>query len=334
FCNDLLVQSALKIMDEDTHWRRCPKHILPSWQRLQLLHPQPNTSDLAAGDHRALFTVLRENRTGHLMLPNALRETVIRSALQSNSLLVRQEAERADDEQNKSRPGDDPRLSRERFRRARDHRAVQIALDMRDIEDATVVARAAVNAGADFIEIGDPLIKEAGISSIERVRNAVPEATIVAEMMSSDWGRDQVLLAAQAGADIVQLIGPATVASVSAAVEAGQRLGVPILLDTPIATSHRWVTDMERAGVDGFTVTTNIDLGIGNVTALDAARAIRTWTQLPVAVSGGFSTTDHAVFSNPNWDILIVGRSVADAVDPVTAAAHIVELAHRNGRHS
>lgn len=70
-------------------------------------------------------------------------------------------------------------------------------------------------------------------------------------------------------------IGPASTASVTAAIDAGQRLGVLILLDVP-ATTHRWVTVMERAGVDGFTIT--IDLGIGNTTALDAARELRAWT--------------------------------------------------------
>ncbi|WP_281287589.1 hypothetical protein [Amycolatopsis rhizosphaerae] len=34
----------------------------------------------------------------------------------------------------------------------------------------------------------------------------------------------------------------------------------------------------------------------------------------------------------PDWDILIVGRSVADVVDPATTAARIVELAHRTDR--
>lgn len=153
-------------------------------------------------------------------------------------------------------------------------------------------------------------------------------------MMSADWGRDQVLLAVEAGADIVLLIGPATTASVSAAVEAGQRLGVPILLDAPTNATRQWVSDMERAGVDGFAITTNIDVGIGSTTAFETAHTLRSWTRLPVAVSGGFSVADHTQLTNADWDILIVGRSVTDAVDPVTAAAHIVELAHQIGRQA
>ncbi|WP_116051396.1 orotidine 5'-phosphate decarboxylase / HUMPS family protein [Amycolatopsis palatopharyngis] len=334
-----LVRSALAAMNTDPGWRHCPRHIRPSWERLQILHLPDRHPDVMAGDnhdrddHGALLTVLREARTGQLVLSPPLRQAVVARAQRSSSWLVRQEAARTGAESHSAGNEDDPRLSRERFRRARGQRAVQIALDLRDINDAITVARAAVAAGADFIEIGDPLIKEVGVRAIEQIKAAVPEATIVAEMMSADWGRDQVLLAAQSGADIVLLIGPATTASVSAAAEAGQRLGVPILLDAPTATTHRWVIDMERAGVDGFTITTNIDLGIGSTTALDAARTLRSWTQLPVAVSGGYSTTDHAIFASPDWDILIIGRSIADAVDPASAANHIVELAHRTERH-
>lgn len=330
-----LVTAALETIASDRSWRQCPSHIRPSTQRLQLLHDTEfrDKSSTAENDHRALLTVLREIRTEYLVLPPSLQRGLVGRALRSDSWLVRQEAESAATGTQCGRDGDDLRLSRERFRRARDHRAVQIALDMRDIDNAIAVARAAAEAGADFLEIGDPLIKEVGVRAIEEVKAIVPEATIVAEMMSADWGRDQVVLAAQAGADIVLLIGPATTASVSAAVEAGQRLGIPILLDTPPATTHRWVTDMERAGVDGFTVTTNIDIGIGSTTALEAAHTLRSWTQLPVAVSGGFSATDHAVFASPDWDILIVGRSVADAIDPSSAATRIVELAHHTERH-
>lgn len=149
-------------------------------------------------------------------------------------------------------------------------------------------------------------------------------------MMSADWGRDQVEQAADAGADLVLLIGPATRASVTAATDAASRLGVPLLLDIPLGhVTASWITDMENAGVDGFTVTTNIDLGVGTDHPLTATRAIREWTQLPVAVSGGFSVTDQSVLSSPDWDILIIGRSIAEAVDPAAAAEQLLGLVHR-----
>ena len=333
-----LVRAALDVVNTEPSWSYVPVHVRPHRERLRLLHTlveddAPHARalpDVGAGDHRALLTILREIRTGHLVVPQDVRARLLRSARCGDRWLVQREAERMAEA---SGDDDAPYLLREEFRRTRGLRKVQIALDLHDIHDALRVARAAADAGADFIEVGDPLIKQAGIRAIEKVKAAVNDTLVIAEMMSADWGRDQVVLAAEAGADIVQLIGPATTASVRAAVNAGQRLGVPVVLDVPVRTSHRWIIDMERAGVDGLVVTTNIDIGVGSTTPLDATRTFREWTALPVAVSGGFSTVDGAVFASPDWDILIVGRGVTDAVDPATAAKNLVELVHLSGRH-
>ena len=136
-------------------------------------------------------------------------------------------------------------------------------------------------------------------------------------------------LAVEAGADIVLLIGPATIASVSAAVDASRRLDVPLVLDIPGSQlSRAWVRGMERAGVDGFTITTNIDLGVGGRGPLDAAGLVRSWTRLPVAVSGGFGATDRAVARSGDWDIAIIGRGISEAVHPGDAARQVLSLIH------
>lgn len=328
-----LIRTALAITANDPTWSRAPAHIRPSRDRLRILHTPGDTHDpphattTVHHDQRAWITVLRELRTRHLKPTDPHYDQLINTARHSDHWLVRREADRA---AAVARQSEEPLRASEQFRRHRGQRRVQIALDLHDITDALHIARAAADAGADCIEIGDPLIKAAGIRAIEHVKAAVGDTHVLAEMMSADWGRDQVLLAVQAGADIVQLIGPSTSASVRAAVEAGRRLDVAVTLDVPLNTNHRWIADMERAGIDGLTVTTNIDIGIGSTAPLDVARHLRSWTELPVAVSGGFSTTDTAVFTNPNWDILIVGRSVIDAVDPATAVHHLVELIHFN----
>ncbi|GAA4010602.1 hypothetical protein GCM10022247_36020 [Allokutzneria multivorans] len=325
--NDL-VSSALEVLTTDATWSTAPAHVQPNAQRFLLLHNAIGQREVTRGTHRALFGLLRESRTGWTRLPALVQETLLRTAAGSASWLVRREAEALAAPVEEASPRED---SREAFRRRRGRRSLQVALDMQDIDDALSVARAAAEAGADFLEVGDPLIKRAGLDAVEQIKRAAPETLVVAEMMSADWGRDQVEAAAEAGADVILLIGPSTVSSVSAAVEAGRRLGVPIVLDVPTTQlTQRWIAEMERVGVDGFTVTTNIDLGIASTAALARARTIRSRTRLPVALSGGFSTTDHAIIGSTDWDILIVGRAVTDAVNPVTAARRMAELVHAN----
>jgi len=282
----------------------------------------PGTRQTPLTDHRALFGVLREIRTGSLQPPDHIRTRLIAQADASNNWLVSREV--ASLQATDPGPGD-IRSSKEAFRRLRDNHAVQVALDLHDLTLAVTVAQAAAAAGARFVEVGDPLIKSAGVTAIEHIKRAVPHTAVVAEMMSADWGRDQVILAAEAGADVVLLIGPASTASVAAAVEASRRLGVPLMLDVPPGRlDPTWVHAMERTGVDGFAITTNIDLGVAGPHPLDHAHTLRSWTRLPVAVSGGFGTADDIAVTNPAWDILIVGRSVTDAVDPATAAQQLI----------
>lgn len=313
-----LTGDTLDIVRGDPSWRTCPDHIAKLLERLHLLNNASNTSGNGDARAHALFGLLRELRTGWINVPPATRAALVGEGLESPSWLVRKEATTMRDIV--QRLGQDSQLDtpptlRQTFRRLRDGRSIQVALDLHDLDQAVEVAIAAAGAGADLIEVGDPLIKTIGLRAVEIIKRSVPDTTIVAEMMSADWGRDQVQLAAEAGADVVLLIGPATTASVSAAVDAGRRLGVPILLDVPTAhTTQIWVRDMERAGVDGFTITTNIDLGVGVHPPLTKAHTVRGWTRLPVAVSGGFSATDYAILDSADWDIMIVGRSVAEAV--------------------
>jgi 3-keto-L-gulonate-6-phosphate decarboxylase/HEAT repeat protein len=331
-----LASAATELLLAQESWRRPPAHVAPLLQRLLILSGLPGPDHLQNARHRALFLLLREIRSGWPTLPDAVRRSILQEAQASQDWLVRQEADAAltipDGDALSGFPAD-VSLRRTAYRRLRGQRHLQVALDMHDLGEATTVAVAAAEAGADFLEVGDPLIKRVGLAAVEHLKRHVPKTPLVVEMMSADWGRDQVILAAQAGADIVLLIGPASTSSVAAAVEAGRRLGVPIMLDAgQHRVSRQWVRDMERAGIDGLTVTTNIDLGIAGRDPLNSARILRSWTQLPVAITGGFSPSDHALIASPDWDVLIVGRSIADAVDPASAARTIVELVRNDHR--
>lgn len=316
-----LDERICSILVTDETWRCCPAHVRAFMERLLLItgvHRKEHTDAY----HRALFALLREIRTGFLRLPDDVRAQLIDQARESTHWLVRREVANLD---GRIYGPLDIRGSKEFFRRLRDSRSVQIALDVRDIHQAAAVAQAAAAAGVQFIEVGDPLIKSAGVAAIEHIKQRIPDVAVVAEMMSADWGRDQVILAAEAGADIVLLIGAASTASVSAAAEASRRLGVPIVLDVYHGrVDQTWVHAMERIGVDGFAITTNIDLGVAGPHPLEQARLLRSWTKLPVAVSGGFDIADDVVNTDPSWDILVVGRSVTDAVDPAAAAKYLI----------
>ncbi len=320
--DDRLISRALEHIRNDPAWRARPASVAVQLSRLELL-ARNDFQTVTVQDEKyveePLFALLREIRTGHQAVSVAVAQRLASRGRRSRNPFLIREAHR-----------ETPLLSREEYRGLRGSRAIQVALDVHDVESAQRVALAVASVGVDFIEVGDPLIKRVGLDAIRAVKETCPQVRVVAEMMSADWGRDQVAMAAQAGADAVLLIGPATTASVRAAAQAGLRLGVPVALD--VSTAHAdaaWVRAMESAGVDALAVTTNIDLGVGGRTPLQAAERIRRWTRLPVLVSGGFSAADRTALTSPEWDVLVIGRSVTEATDPARALRELNETIGR-----
>lgn len=51
-----------------------------------------------------------------------------------------------------------------------------------------------------------------------------------------------------------------------------------------------------------------------------------------MAVSGGFGLTEGPLIRSADWDVLIVGRSITEAVNPTAAITSIMSLRQRSGR--
>ncbi|HNX27550.1 MAG TPA: orotidine 5'-phosphate decarboxylase, partial [Phycisphaerae bacterium] len=66
---------------------------------------------------------------------------------------------------------------------------LQVALDFVELGRAMEVARAAVAGGADYIEVGTPLIKSEGLDAVRQIRAAFPDKVIIADTKTMDAGR-------------------------------------------------------------------------------------------------------------------------------------------------
>lgn len=122
------------------------------------------------------------------------------------------------------------------------------------------------------------------------------------------------------------LIGPASVLAVRATVEAARRYGMALVIDVPHGhCSDMWVKSMEECGVDGFVLTENIDIGTSGPFIGESAENLRRWTELPIALSGGFDLPDILTALDYDLDILIVGRGVVDTTDPPSAALALMD---------
>ncbi len=118
-------------------------------------------------------------------------------------------------------------LSRQQLTRG----LVQISLDLSTTDDALRLAAIAVEAGADWLEAGTPLLVAEGTGAIRALRKEFPDHPIVADLKIMDGGYGETRLVADAGADAVTVMARSHDATVERACEAGAEFGLLVMGD-------------------------------------------------------------------------------------------------------
>lgn len=111
------------------------------------------------------------------------------------------------------------------------HGIVQISLDLKNMDDALRMAAIAVEAGADWLEIGTPLAMAEGAHAVRRLRQEYPDTPLIADLKIMDGGYGEARMYAEAGADAVVVMGRAHDATVQRVCEAGADFGLLVMGD-------------------------------------------------------------------------------------------------------
>ena len=75
---------------------------------------------------------------------------------------------------------------------------VQISIDCETLEEAMKIADASVEAGADILEVGTPLLLGEGVHAIRAIRKKYPDKPIVADVKIMDAGYAEAKMCAEA----------------------------------------------------------------------------------------------------------------------------------------
>lgn len=209
---------------------------------------------------------------------------------------------------------------------------LQVALDLMHLKRALAIAKEAVQGGADWIEVGTPLLKSEGAESVRALRRAFPGRTIVADMKTMDVGAFEVEIAAKAGADIVTVMGLSDDATISESVLTARRYGAKVMVDLMNVhdkeTRARQVVDL---GAEHVCLHVGIDEQMhGHASPLDVVRQVVEAVKVPVAVAGGINQANARDFVRAGATIIIVGGAIIKAED-VRSAAEAVKSAMRSG---
>jgi 3-hexulose-6-phosphate synthase/6-phospho-3-hexuloisomerase len=201
---------------------------------------------------------------------------------------------------------------------------LQLALDFVDLQRALKNAKEGVAGGADWLEAGTPLIKSEGLQAIRELRRLFPSMTIVGDMKIMDAGRAEVEVAAKAGANIVDVLGAASDATIRECIEAGKNYGAKIVVDMiavedPVARAKQ----VEEMGADFVTIHCAIDEQMEGKDPFDTLRKVAEAVSVPVGVAGGINSETAAKAVEAGASIVIVGGAITKALEPEKATSEI-----------
>ena len=205
---------------------------------------------------------------------------------------------------------------------------LQVALDLMHLKRATEIAHEAVNGGADWIEVGTPLIKSEGAESIRVMRREFPGKKIIADTKTMDVGSFEVEIAAKAGADVITVMGLADDSTISEAVMAARKYGAEIMVDMlNIADIPERSVTAEKLGVSYICIHVGIDQQMrGKNASSDVLKRTAAAVSIPVAVAGGITAETARGLVKAGASIIIVGGGMIKT-DDITAAAENIRKA-------
>lgn len=202
---------------------------------------------------------------------------------------------------------------------------LQVALDLIQLNRAVVIAKEAVDGGADWVEVGTPLVKSEGADAVRAMRREFPEATIVADVKAMDVGGLEVEIMAKAGADIVTVLGLADDATIEEAVSVSRKYGASVMVDMiRVPDRVARAKEVEKLGARYICLHMGIDSQMkGEEPPIDVLRRMVSETGLPVAVAGGITADTAREYVEAGASAVIVGGGIIKAPDIRSAAATV-----------
>ena len=200
---------------------------------------------------------------------------------------------------------------------------IQVSLDVTTISEALDMARAAHEAGVDWLEAGTPLILAEGLHGVRALRKAFPGVPLVADLKTMDGAGLEGEMMFQAGADMVVVMGQAHDASIIAQVDMAKRYAKKVMCDVMLCPDKpERARRAEELGVDYIIVHTGFDER--NLeperTPLQDLAAVVDVVSIPVQAVGGLSVEQALQTLEMGAEIVVFGAPLVIASDAFTAS--------------
>ncbi|HET7375978.1 MAG TPA: 3-hexulose-6-phosphate synthase [Anaerolineae bacterium] len=205
---------------------------------------------------------------------------------------------------------------------------LQLALDGTLDEGLAVLSR--VRPCIDIAEVGTPLIYRDGMAAVSRIRQAYPDITLTADLKIMDAGREEALIAFEAGSDIVTILGVAPDPTIRHATAVAAGLGKAVMADMmQVLDMSVRGRELHQMGCRYLCLHTAYDLQKTN--PISGSYLLQLQAELagiPFAIAGGINlkNIDSVLAIRP--EIIIVGSAITRAPDPAEAARALYDRIH------
>jgi 3-hexulose-6-phosphate synthase len=204
---------------------------------------------------------------------------------------------------------------------------LQLALDLVNIPDGIALVRE-VEQYVDIVEIGTPIVINEGLHAVKAMKDAFPHLQVLADLKIMDAGGYEIMKAAEAGADLVTVLGVSNDSTIKGAVEEARKQNKQILIDMiNVADLEKRAREVDALGVDYICVHTGYDQQAAGENPFEDLQTIkRAVKNAKTAVAGGIKleTLPEVIKAKP--DLVIVGGGITGAADKAAVASQIQQL--------
>lgn len=200
---------------------------------------------------------------------------------------------------------------------------LQLAMDVLTIEDALELS-GKVAEYVDIIELGTPLVKNAGLSAVTAIKEAHPDKIVFADLKTMDAGELEADIAFTAGADLVTVLGVADDSTIAGAIKAGRAHGKGVVVDL-IGVDDKAARAKEVTGLGAEFVEFHAGLDEQAQDGYDLNTLLTAGKEAGVAfsVAGGVKLATVADVQASGADVAVVGGGIYSADDPALAAKEL-----------
>ncbi len=213
---------------------------------------------------------------------------------------------------------------------------LQVALDLLELKRAVEIADEALKGGADWLEVGTPLIKSEGMDAIREIKKRFRDHVVLADMKTIDTGSVEVEMAAKSGADVIIILGLSDDSTIAEAIRAAKKYGSRIMADLiNLPDPVKRAKELEELGVDYINAHVGIDQQMKGIDPLEILSRIVETVNIPVAGAGGLDAEKAANCISMGASIVIVGSNITKSRNVTDSAKKIrkaIDRAWKEGR--